>query len=82
MGGVSKSSLILVQVLGQFSGQISLDYNGGFASIQRIKTIKLDKNKKFIVFLIEGDGKWNEFRLKNSVSKKESDAHPFNTCGQ
>jgi hypothetical protein len=57
MGGVSKSSLILVQVLGQFSGQISLDYNGGFASIQRIKTIKLDKNKKFIVFLIEGDGK-------------------------
>lgn len=83
MGGVSKSSLTLTaDAHGQFSGQVSLENNGGFASIQLNKTVKLDEDKKFIVLRIKGDGKKYEFRLKNSASTPESYVHPFITSGQ
>jgi hypothetical protein len=83
MGGVSKSSLTLTaDAHGQFSGQVSLENYGGFASIQLNKTVKLDQDREFIVLRIKGDGKKYEFRLKNSASKPESYVHPFNTSGQ
>jgi len=83
MGGLSKSSLLLTDVgHGQFSGHVSLANNGGFASIQLNTTIKLTKEKKFIVLRIKGDGKKYEFRLKGSVSQFESYVHQFSTSGE
>jgi hypothetical protein len=83
MGGLSKSSLLLTDVgHGQFSGHVSLANNGGFASIQLNTTIKLTKEKKFIVLRVKGDGKKYEFRLKGSVSQFESYVHQFSTSGE
>ena len=83
MGGLSKSSLMLTDAgYGQFSGHVSLANNGGFASIQLNATIKLTKEKKFIVLRIKGDGKKYEFRLKGSVSQFESYVHQFSTSGE
>jgi hypothetical protein len=83
MGGVSKSALVLSDAgHGQFSGHVSLANNGGFASIQLDKTIKLPKEKKFVVLRIKGDGKSYEFRLKGEISQAESYVHQFTTTGE
>lgn len=83
MGGVSKSTLRLTdEGHGRFSGQISLDNNGGFASMQLNKIFKLEEDKKFIVLRVKGDGKRYEFRLKASLSQSESYVYPFDTSGQ
>jgi NADH dehydrogenase [ubiquinone] 1 alpha subcomplex assembly factor 1 len=83
MGGISKSSLLLSDSgHGQFSGQVSLANNGGFASIQLNKTIKLMDENKFIVLRLKGDAKAYEFRLKGRISQSESYVHQFNTTGE
>jgi NADH dehydrogenase [ubiquinone] 1 alpha subcomplex assembly factor 1 len=83
MGGISKSSLVLTDAgHGQFSGHVSLENNGGFASIQLNSTIKLAKEKKFIVLRVKGDGKAYEFRLKGEISQSESYVHQFTTKGE
>jgi NADH dehydrogenase [ubiquinone] 1 alpha subcomplex assembly factor 1 len=83
MGGISKSSLLLSDSgHGQFSGQVSLANNGGFASIQLNKTIKLMDENKFIVLRVKGDAKAYEFRLKGRISQSESYVHQFNTTGE
>jgi NADH dehydrogenase [ubiquinone] 1 alpha subcomplex assembly factor 1 len=83
MGGVSKSSLVLTDAgHGKFSGHVSLANNGGFASIQLNKTIKLSEEKKFIVLRIKGDGKRYEFRLTGEISQSESYVHQFATSGE
>jgi hypothetical protein len=80
MGGISKSSLILNNLgNGQFMGHVSLANNGGFASIQLNKTIKLADGKKFILLRIKGDGKAYEFRLKSQIYGQESYVYPFMT---
>jgi hypothetical protein len=83
MGGISKSSLVLTDDgHGQFSGHVSLENNGGFASIQLNSTIKIAKEKKFIVLRVKGDGKAYEFRLKGDISQSESYVHQFTTTGE
>ena len=83
MGGISKSSLILNDLgNGQFMGHVSLANNGGFASIQLNKTIKLADEKKFILLRIKGDGKAYEFRLKSQIYGQESYVYPFITTGE
>ncbi len=83
MGGISKSSLALTDAgHGQFLGHVSLANNGGFASIQLNKTIKLTDAKKFIVLRVKGDGKAYEFRLKGDISQYESYVHRFATSGE
>ena len=83
MGGISKSSVVLTDAgQGQFSGNVSLANNGGFASIQLNKTIKLPEEKKFIVLRVKGDGKRYEFRMKGKTSQPESYVHQFATSGE
>jgi len=83
MGGISKSSLVVTEEgHGHFSGQVSLENNGGFASIQLNKKIKLAEKNKFIVLRVKGDGRQYEFRLKAAISKYESYVHRFNTSGE
>jgi hypothetical protein len=67
---------------GKFSGHVSLANNGGFASIQLNRTIKLSEEKKFIVMRVKGDGKAYEFRLKGDISHSESYVHQFTTSGE
>ena len=83
MGGVSGSSLRLTDTgHGEFSGHVSLENNGGFASVQLNTTIALSAEKKFIVLRIKGDGKQYEFRLKGDVSQAQAYVHPFATSGE
>jgi len=83
MGGISKSSVVLTgEGHGRFSGRVSLANNGGFASIQLNKTIKLAEGKKFIVLRVKGDGKRYEFRLNSELSQYESYVHQFATSGE
>lgn len=83
MGGVSKSSLVLTEAgHGQFSGHVSLANNGGFASTQLNKTIKLEEENKFIILRLKGDGRPYEFRLKGEISQSESYVHKFATSGE
>ena len=82
MGGISKSALVLTDAgHGQFSGHVSLENYGGFASIQLNTRIKLAEEKKFIVLRVKGDGKAYEFRLKGEISQAESYVHQFTTTG-
>ncbi|SDZ58187.1 Complex I intermediate-associated protein 30 (CIA30) [Rhodonellum ikkaensis] len=83
MGGVSKSSLVLTDAgQGQFSGQVSLANNGGFASIQLNTMIALAAENKYIILRVKGDGKHYEFRLKGDISQSESYVHKFATSGE
>lgn len=83
MGGISQSSLLLTDAgHGKFSGHVSLANNGGFASMQLNKTIKVAEENKFIVLRVKGDGKRYEFRLKGNISQSESYVHQFATTGE
>jgi NADH dehydrogenase [ubiquinone] 1 alpha subcomplex assembly factor 1 len=83
MGGVSKSTIKLTDSgQGQFSGNVSLANNGGFASIQLNKTINIAKENKYIFLRLKGDGKNYEFRLKGKLSQYESYVHQFSTTGE
>jgi len=83
MGGISRSSVVRTEAgHARFSGNVSLANNGGFASIQLNKTIKLAKEKKFIVLRVKGDGKRYEFRLNSETSQYESYVHQFATSGE
>ena len=83
MGGISNSSIQFTDDgHGQFSGHVSLANNGGFASIQLTKKIKLEEEKQFIVLRVKGDGKRYEFRLKGDIFQSESYVHSFATSGK
>ena len=64
MGGVSNSDLYLNKEKNLiFSGEVSLDYNGGFASCRHsLEDINLDGIKSFKM-RIKGDGKTYKLRL-------------------
>jgi hypothetical protein len=83
MGGISESSIARTAAgHGEFSGHVSLENNGGFASIQLNTRIKLAKEHKYIVLRIKGDGKAYEFRMKSEISQYESYVHSFATSGE
>jgi NADH dehydrogenase [ubiquinone] 1 alpha subcomplex assembly factor 1 len=83
MGGISKSSLVVTNAgHGKFAGHVSLANNGGFASIQLNRSIKLAEGQQFIVLRVKGDGKRYEFRLTGDASQYESYVHPFATSGE
>lgn len=82
MGGISKSLLSITnEGFGNFSGRVSLAYNGGFASIQLDKSMKLSTDKKFVVLHIKGDKKNYEFRIKSDVYQYQSYVQTFSTTG-
>lgn len=71
MGGVSRSNLILNdEGNAVFSGQVSLDYNGGFASVRFNPTQNLNvENLQSIV--IRCKGKPNRFQVRTKSSFRE-----------
>jgi hypothetical protein len=83
MGGLSKSSIQLTnENHGKFSGRVSLENNGGFASVQLPTDIDLEKSDKEIILRIKGDGKSYQCRLKGSRNQSESYVQVFETNGE
>ncbi|MDT0596129.1 CIA30 family protein [Glaciecola petra] len=66
MGGRSKAQLDIVKNMLIFSGSLSLQNNGGFASTRRVyKPVEWDPKQAFQI-TIEGDGRAYQFRLRTN----------------
>jgi NADH dehydrogenase [ubiquinone] 1 alpha subcomplex assembly factor 1 len=65
MGGLSNSKMdILSEGVGRFSGQVSLENNGGFASTRAlVGNFDLSDTEK-IILRVKGDGKRYSFRIR------------------
>jgi hypothetical protein len=83
MGGLSNSSIQLTKEShGKFAGGVSIENNGGFASVQLPTDIQVESSNQQIVLKIKGDGKTYQCRLKGSRSQSESYVHEFTTNGE
>lgn len=82
MGGQSQGHFQLTaDGHGLYSGQISLENNGGFSSLRyNVEDIGLNGEKE-VVLRIKGDGKRYQCRLKSSNNEAHSYAHYFETSG-
>lgn len=83
MGGKSSGSFRLSpDNFGLFEGQISLDNNGGFSSVNyQFKKLKVNKDSQIIIKL-KGDGKDYQLRVKDDSSHSYSYIIPFATSGK
>ncbi|NTW50212.1 MAG: CIA30 family protein [Chlorobiales bacterium] len=81
MGGVSQSTLVVTTAgTAIFEGYVSLENNGGFASVRTVqRDYELDDCKGMLL-RVKGDGKIYKFRIRTD---KRSDGvtyeHPFQT---
>lgn len=83
MGGLSNSSIQLTEEgHGKFAGHVSLENNGGFASVRLPTDIDVKSDEQEIILKIKGDGKTYQCRLKGSRSQSETYVHQFNTNGE
>ena len=82
MGGVSTSEVTYNNNdYAIFSGNVSLENNGGFASIRRqLSGVNL-YNKKSIVLKVKGDGKNYQLRIKKNRFDYYSYVYSFPTSG-
>jgi hypothetical protein len=83
MGGVSNSRIDLTpNHHAKFSGHVSLENYGGFASVMLRTSVDIQTEQKFIVLKVKGDGKTYQFRLKGSARQSHSYIQSFSTNGQ
>lgn len=70
MGGVSDSQMIINEDgYAVFSGSVSLDYNGGFASVRyNPKPIDVSKHRELV---IRCKGKPNRYQIRTKSSRRE-----------
>ncbi|HOY12216.1 MAG TPA: CIA30 family protein [Saprospiraceae bacterium] len=82
MGGRSRGKMELDEEgFGVFSGEISLENNGGFSSVRyQPKPISVSNFTKIVVSL-QGDRKNYQLRIKNSISNSHSYIANFSTTG-
>jgi len=83
MGGESNARFFLNDNgHAQFEGNVSLENDGGFASVRYdMNTLKLKDTKKVIIRL-KGDGKNYQFRVKNKEQNEYSYISEFSTSGE
>ncbi|MFO7826623.1 MAG: CIA30 family protein [Cyclobacterium sp.] len=82
MGGNSSSKLERsAEGIAIFKGKVSLENNGGFASLQYHFSTKTIKGYKKALILLKGDGKAYQFRMKSSLKDKASYIYTFQTTG-
>ncbi|MEQ8358243.1 MAG: CIA30 family protein [Cytophagales bacterium] len=83
MGGQSRSQIVLTEDdHARFSGRVSLENNGGFASVRyRFDQINI-AGKKFVKILCKGDGSHYQFRLKGNSSESHSYKSEFKTSSK
>lgn len=65
-----------------FTGFVSLENNGGFASMQYHFEPKNIKGYKMAVIRLKGDGKQYQFRIKADLREKASYVYDFQTSGE
>ncbi len=83
MGGRSQGQLELSDAgHGVFSGQISLENNGGFSSLRYQPQAIVLRDEKELVLRIKGDGKRYQCRIKSQPSDAHSYAQYFETSGE
>lgn len=66
MGGRSKAKLGIADDMLVFSGDLSLQNNGGFASTRRVYAPIEWESKRAIKITVEGDGRAYQFRLRTN----------------
>lgn len=66
MGGRSFSQFDVVDKVGVFSGSVSLQNNGGFASVFRPVFTNKQTADARVVIKIKGDGKWYQLRFRTN----------------
>lgn len=83
MGGRSSSKFYLNEEgHGIFKGTVSLENNGGFASLRhRFNQKKIAGYKKAII-LLKGDGKRYQFRMKTNKEDQQAYISYFETTGE
>lgn len=82
MGGVSGSDLeSSTGGNAIFRGSVSLENNGGFASLRYQFSPKDIQGYKKAFILLKGDGKTYQFRMKSNLKDKASYTYPFKTTG-
>ncbi|QNL23021.1 CIA30 family protein [Hyphobacterium sp. CCMP332] len=83
MGGQSRSQIELTEDgHARFSGHVSLENNGGFASVRyRFDPLSIE-GKKFVKILCKGDGSKFQFRLKRSSNEEHSYKSEFKTSSK
>jgi len=83
MGGLSSSNFSLNdQGNGVFSGDVSLENNGGFASLRySFDRIKIDSYQKLVI-RVKGDGKRYQIRLKPNSNDYHSYITYVETTGK
>ncbi|GGG47964.1 NADH:ubiquinone oxidoreductase [Bizionia arctica] len=83
MGGASEAKFLLNKDgFGEFLGHVSLENNGGFASVKyQIGAIEVDEFQKIQV-KIKGDTLKYQLRLKTNKSERHSYVSYFETNGE
>ncbi|MGB7841645.1 MAG: CIA30 family protein [Salinimicrobium sp.] len=82
MGGRSSSKLERsAEGNAVFTGQVSLENNGGFASVQYHFPAKDIKGYKKAVLHLKGDGKTYQFRIKEDLDDRASYVYNVETTG-
>lgn len=67
---------------GEFSGDVSLENNGGFSSVRyNFKTVNASGYESFQIRL-KGDGKNYQFRVKSNDNQRYSYIYEFETTGE
>ncbi len=82
MGGQSNGTFYITDAgKGIFSGNISLENNGGFSMVQyAFETKNISSFSKVSIYL-KGDGKTYQFRVKSSIDDSYSYVISFETSG-
>jgi len=82
MGGRSAGNLVVnKEGHGIFSGEVSLENNGGFSSIRYRSTQQEISNYKLCKIRLRGDGKRYQFRVKTDKYDRHSYIYHFETSG-
>lgn len=83
MGGKSAGSFSLsADGFGMFHGEVSLENNGGFSSVQyKFEAVEV-KDAQAIVLKIKGDGKAFQIRIKDNLNHSHSYVTSFKTSGE
>lgn len=68
MGGVSQSSMSIVEGVAVFSGVVSFENNGGFASVRSRPQARDLSRFRALVLTVRGDGKRYGFRLRTTAT--------------
>lgn len=83
MGGESTSKIVRNDAgNGVFKGSISLDNNGGFASLRYSFDTQNTKEYSTAILHLKGDAKQYQFRVKEDARDRFSYVHNFETSGE